>query len=375
VTGTSQIGASATLALNGALAIDGTLEVDGAFVGTGTVSGPGTLDFNDNTTLDGNPAIAVGNLGILSSGAVTLAEQMSIAGSFYEASGGSLTIAAADALTLTGSATLAGTVSGAGELLSEGGNEAIAGGAEISVATWLTSGTATVSVNGDASVTGAFQEGSTSTIDVAGSSTLTLAGGESHIVGTIAGSGTLALGGPAILQGADLTISQLSIEGTGTGITLQSDIDYAGALVESSGTLGLGAYGLTLTGAGSTFAGTVTGTGALAFGGGSQTLASGADLAVSDWTLGGTDTVTVTADLPFAGVLNAGPTTDIGGRPVADRYGVGASGHDRRRGNAGTQRRGHGDQKRRQDERGRLVGHGRSQCRYRREPDRYRRFR
>jgi hypothetical protein len=140
--------------------------------------------------------------------------------------------------------------------------------------------------------------------------------------GTIDGAGTLAFGASATIAGGGpiLNVAHLSIAVDDDAVTLNENLAYAGQFsTVANARLIIGANDtLTLTGTGSTFNGSVSGTGTLKFGGGTQTIGSGAALSVSHWALAGTDKVTVSENLTFAGALAdvAGSSLTIGASRV-----------------------------------------------------------
>jgi fibronectin-binding autotransporter adhesin len=141
----------------------------------------------------------------------------------------------------------------------------------------------------------------TGTVDVAGG-TLTLSGPSNSFGGAVDGTGTLAFsGGSSTFNAVDLEVDNLTLSGNST-ITAATSMGYGGRLTTASGTtLAVGAKTVTLSGAGSALAGTVTGTGTLAFSGGSQALNTGAKLSVSKWSVNGGARATLNAALTYAG--------------------------------------------------------------------------
>ena len=129
---------------------------------------------------------------------------------------------------------------------------------------------------------GAFSQGAGSTLSISSADTLSLTGTAS-LGGTTSGLGTLALAGGSatINSGAKLSVSQWLISGSGTSVTLDEALTYAGTFSEAAGdTLALTDGALTLTGASDAFSGgTVNG---------SNFLYTKGTTAVSGLTIGGT---------------------------------------------------------------------------------------
>jgi len=94
--------------------------------------------------------------------------------------------------------------------------------------------------------------------------------------GTVSGAGTLALDGGASMfdDGIDLAIPQIDVSGATALIDEEStSLAYAGTWLQSAGTVDVFAGdAFTFDGVGDSFAGTVTGPGAVVFSGGSDTL-------------------------------------------------------------------------------------------------------
>jgi hypothetical protein len=124
----------------------------------------------------------------------------------------------------------------------------------------------------------------------------------------------MIVGGAAttFVSGLTVQVAALSITGAGTSLTLGGSLAYAGDLTQGVGTtLALGANTLTLTGTGTTLAGAVSGSGTLAFAGGSQTLDAGATITATDWTLSGGEAGTVDETLTYGGTFTEGAGTTL----------------------------------------------------------------
>ena len=114
-----------------------------------------------------------------------------------------------------------------------------------------------LTVNEALAYAGAFSQGAGSTTTISNGDQLSLTGTAS-LRGTTSGvGGTLALGGGSatIAHGAQLSVSNWSISGAGTDVTLDENLNYAGSFSEGAGdTLVLSGGHLLLSGA-ATFAG------------------------------------------------------------------------------------------------------------------------
>jgi hypothetical protein len=108
--------------------------------------------------------------------------------------------------------------------------------------------------------------------------------GATTIAGTVSGSATLELGGGSTTldSGAELLVADWTVSGSGTSVTLDEDLTYAGAFTGGAGTtLDLSGGNLTLTGT-DAFTGAATS--------GSQVLYAEGTTTVSGLTIGGTTT-------------------------------------------------------------------------------------
>ncbi len=112
-------------------------------------------------------------------------------------------------------------------------------------------------------------------------------------------------GADALNSGVSLGVNTLGVSG-GVTVTFGTSLSFGGVLVDGTGTtLSFGANTLTLTGSGSTIAGSINGTasGALVFGAGSQTLNAGAAISAPSWSLSTGDTTSVATNMTFAGTF------------------------------------------------------------------------
>jgi hypothetical protein len=163
------------------------------------------------------------------------------------------------------------------------GEATLNGGAGVNAPNFLESGWGTsLTVSEALAYAGAFSQGSGSTTAITTGDSLSLTG-NAGLSGTTSGAGTLALaGGSATIDsGAELSVSQWSISGGGTDVTLGGDLDYSGSFSESaSDTFVLSGGYLLLNGANDSFAGATVD--------GSNFLYTEGTAAVSGLTIGGT---------------------------------------------------------------------------------------
>jgi hypothetical protein len=236
-----------------------------------------------SATLSGGVGVSAPSFSETGSGtSLTIGEVFDYAGAFTQGAGSTTAITSGNSLTLTGTASLSGTTSGAGTLDLAGGSATIDSGATLSVSNWSVSGSGTVVTLGEAlTYSGSFSEGAGSSISISNADELSLTG-TSSLSGTTSGAGTLDLaGGSATIEtGAALSVSNWSISGSGTDVTLGEALTYSGSFSEGADdTFVLSGGNLVLTGA-DTFAG-----GAVD---GAKLLVTEGTTAVSGLTIGGT---------------------------------------------------------------------------------------
>jgi fibronectin-binding autotransporter adhesin len=251
--------------------------------GTGGTGGNGNGSVN--TSLGGNGG--AGGAGVdLSSGSTMINQASGVLaggnggdpgfGAFFDGNLGP----DGDGADLSGGATLnnAGMVSGQNGIVANGnGNTVINSGTIIAFES-------AVQFTGDDNLlvveTGAVFEGAI----VADGAANTLAFGGVATKQTISGIGSTYVG---------FTI--LGIEKSASW-SLSQTVGFDALTVEAAGTLGIeSSVILTVSGSGSTIAGTIAGAGILRFAGGSQALTAGAAVTVADWEISGTDTVSFDA--------------------------------------------------------------------------------
>ena len=162
------------------------------------------------------------------------------------------------------------------------GDATLSGGAGVNAPNFSESGWATsLTVSEALAYAGAFSEGSGSTLSISSGDTLSLTETAS-LSGTTSGAGTLALeGGSATIDtGATMSVSNWSISGAGTDVTLDENLNYAGSFSEGAGdTFVLSGGHLLLSGAATFAGGTVDG---------SNFLYTEGTTTVSGLTIGGT---------------------------------------------------------------------------------------
>ena len=138
------------------------------------------------------------------------------------------------------------------------GEATLSGGAFVNAPSFSESGWGTNLIVSEALAYGrVFSQGLGSTTTITLGDTLSLTGTAS-LSGTTNGAGTLALGGGSatIDNSATISVSNWSISGAGTDVTLGENLTYAGSFSEGAGdTLVLSGGDLLLSGAAATFAG------------------------------------------------------------------------------------------------------------------------
>ena len=162
------------------------------------------------------------------------------------------------------------------------GGATLSGGAVVDAPSFSETGSGTsLTISENLGYAGAFSQGAGSTLSISSGDTVSLTGTAS-LSGTTSGAGTLALaGGSATIDSGAVSVSNLSISGSGASVTLGKALTYAGTFTEAAGdTLALTGGALTLTGAHDAFSGgTVDG---------SKILSTEGTTAVSGLTIGGT---------------------------------------------------------------------------------------
>jgi hypothetical protein len=231
---------------------------------------------------DGDATISRGTLDLLQPGTISATGTLTLAkGKVYGAS-----LTAMGGSTLSGNGTVADVFTGAGTVTASGGTLAFTGvgdvftgapgggdlalsgsdalnsGATITSAVLAISGAGTsVSVHENLSYSGDFSQGAGTTLSIGSGDTLTLSG-TTGLSGTVSGAGRLSLAGDVttIASGAALSISNWSISGVGTDVTLDENLTYAGSFSEGAGdTFVLSGGSLLLAGAAAFARGTVDG--------------------------------------------------------------------------------------------------------------------
>ncbi len=207
------------------------------------------------------------------------------------------------------------------------GDATLGGGADVNAPNFSESGWGTsLTVSEALAYAGAFSQGSGSTTAITTGDSLSLTGTAS-LSGTTSGAGTLALAGGSatINSGAEVSVSQWSISGAGTDVTLDENLGYAGSFSEGVGdTFVLSGGHLLLSGAATFAGGTVDG---------SKFLYTEGTTTVSGLTIGGTveweNTNTVnesggSATIGDASGDKAGlDTTSTGTYDILDNSGIG----------------------------------------------------
>ena len=187
-----------------------------------------------------------------------------------------------DAASLAAALSALNADSGVDAITADSGAATLSGGAGVNVPNFSESGWATsLTISEAVDYAGAFSQGLGSTLSISSADTLSLTGTTS-LSGATSGAGTLALwGGSATIDtGATISVSNWSISGAGTDVTLDESLDYAGSFSEGAGdTFVLSGGHLLLTGAATFAGGTVNG---------SKLLETEGTTTVSGLTIGGT---------------------------------------------------------------------------------------
>ncbi len=162
------------------------------------------------------------------------------------------------------------------------GDATLSGGASVDAPNFSELGWGTsLTVSEALPYAGAFSQGAGSTLSISSGDTLSLTGTAS-LSGTTSGDGTLALRGASatIHKGATISVSNWSISGAGTDVTLDKNLSYAGSFSEGADdTFVLSGGHLLLSGAATFAGGTVDG---------SNFLYTEGTTTVSGLTIGGT---------------------------------------------------------------------------------------
>jgi autotransporter-associated beta strand protein len=241
------------------------------FSGVNTFTGSTTINSGASLALTGSGSLAASS-GISNNGVFDISGTSSGA-SIVSLSGSGTVLLGGQNLTLTSaSGIFSGVISGAGQLIVNGGGETLGGANTYSGGTVINGGTLTVGdgtsngwIIGNVSTAGTltFARADAVTFDglisgsgglsQAGSSTLTLTAANTYTGTTNVAAGVLALAGSNTIASS----SHVTVTGT-------LDVTAAGASLKSlagAGTVQLGGQTLTLTSASDTFSGVITGTG------------------------------------------------------------------------------------------------------------------
>jgi fibronectin-binding autotransporter adhesin len=119
----------------------------------------------------------------------------------------------------------------------------------------------------------------------------------------------LAGGSDTLFAGSSLAADIVGVQ-AGAVVYLRCDQSFAGSWRQSGGSVFLGGFELSLSGAGSV-ASVIGGSGALDFTGGRESLLAGARLATTSWSLSGDTTVSVQANLRYTGIVSATSSTIV----------------------------------------------------------------
>ena len=308
---------------------------------SGTIVGDGSLILNGGTeTLSGTNALTGGvtvNAGTLYVASSTVAYNIANSGTFGFS--GSGTVAMSGVVSGTGSVTQNGT-----GITTIKAPQTYTGPTTITMGTLALSGLGSIAASSGVTANGTFDIQATAGASVAslsgsgsvqlGAQTLTLTHAAGTFSGTIAGLGGLVLAsGSETLSGSSTYTGDTTIS-SGTlilpsGSSLKStvvdnaalDISQASQMnvltsssigsLAGSGTVNLGTHTLILTNANSTFSGTISGSGGLTIGSGTETLAGNNTYAGATTISAGTLVLSATASINAASAVEANGVFDV----------------------------------------------------------------
>jgi hypothetical protein len=266
--------------------------------GSGAVTNAGTISGADSVKFEGSGA----NTLTLETGSVLTGEAL---GSFASAT---------NALILEGTGEADNNFEYFNTLTVEASGIWTLGGDSAFWTTNLSSGT--LNVTGDLTTALTQAAGAIATVASGGTLELTWT-----LAGTVSGAGTLAMALSneiaTIDSGAQISVSNWSIGGVGTEVTLDENLTYAGAFTQGarSTTAITAGDSLSLTGTAS-LSGIMGGAGTFALAGGTATIDKGATITASTWMISGAGTdVTLDENLTYAGSFSeaAGDTLVLSG--------------------------------------------------------------
>ncbi|MBA3810095.1 MAG: hypothetical protein H0X27_00310 [Caulobacteraceae bacterium] len=302
------------------LAQTGTLEFDGAFTDLGFTR-PVSVASGASLALDGGGSAHANDFFVAAGGT------LDFGGNLFKLNGGTVggtgTLAVTDAtLTLGGAVTIGGTYFQQGGILSGLGNFTVAGPAtfaqtmlQTGAATTLLEGASTLSLFSSFNLDGGRVLENRGAFSLTGSSTISLG---RDPFGPGLGGGTLKndATGTIVLQGANQIVAFAGVTGfTNAGLLkgIGTGIAVVAAPFTDTGTVEIDSGTLQFKGAGDSFAGLVSGTGKLAFAGGTHFLNNGAVLTVASWSLFAGASTSVNENLAYAGGFSqtAGATLTI----------------------------------------------------------------
>jgi fibronectin-binding autotransporter adhesin len=299
---------SGTISGTGGLAVTGGVE---ALSGTNGYTGATTIATGANLSLIGTGSIATSSA-VADNGTFDISATNAGA-SIVTLSGTGAVALGAKTLTLTNaSTTFAGSIGGTGGLTLTGGTETLTGVNGFTGATTIGTGT-NLKLSGGGSIAASSGVADTGTFDISattagasittlsgtgsvalGSQTLTLTKAATSFAGTIGGTGGITLtggtetltgangyaGATTIATGAILKLVSGGAIATSSGVSDSGTFDVSGKIgtafvttLSGAGSVVLGAAHLTLSNAGDTFSGVISGTaGTFEIGGGKETL-------------------------------------------------------------------------------------------------------
>jgi autotransporter-associated beta strand protein len=315
--GQVNLGGRTLTVTNGVDSFAGSISGSGGLtVAGGTQTLAGANGYTGQTTISGGTLALTGSGSIASSARVLddavldLGNAAPLTSITTLAGSGSVLLGSND-LALTAAAdSFAGGIAGAGRLFLQGGTETLTGANSYTGPTYIEQGR--LALAGTGSIQSSFGVDVAGTLDISGTTegaaiqrlagngtvrlggqTLSITtGGQSDFAGTIGGTGGLTVSaGSQVLSGSNtytgttrVDAGSLALTGSGSiaasaGVVANGTFDISGTsagasitTLSGSGTVALGGQTLTLTQAGDSFAGGITGSGGLTLTGGTETL-------------------------------------------------------------------------------------------------------
>jgi hypothetical protein len=252
--------------------------------GFGVSDSAANISASLNALNDANiDTITISDDGVVGATVAQLTSDAPAIGKLANAGGGAYQLAITDSLpNIVGELSALSSDSHVVSLTATSGKATLSGGVGVNAPAFALSGSSIVlTVAETISYSGALSEGAGSTISISSADELSLTG-TAILGGTTSGAGTLDLaGGSATIEsGAKLSVSNWSISGSGTDVTLGEALTYSGSFSEGAGdTFVLSGGNLLLIGAAAFEGGTVEG---------AKLLYTEGTITISGLTIGGT---------------------------------------------------------------------------------------